>query len=103
MGKYWTKARAKTSWANSKLYISMSDVKALFISPTPFIFVDCNKLFSHGLVPLPVRSLPLGLKVHITRPGPKLFSTWNLLCTWLALNSRNCLYGIKSLYHLAWA
>ena len=54
--KYWTKARPKPSWANSKLSISMSDVKVLFGSPTPFSFVDCNTLFffSLELIPLPV-------------------------------------------------
>ena len=57
-GKYWTKARLKTSWANSKLCISMSDVKVLFRSPTPFSFVDCNTLLSLGLVPLPIISFP---------------------------------------------
>ena len=30
--------------ANSKFCISMSDVKTLFRSPTPFIFIDCNNL-----------------------------------------------------------
>ena len=56
--KYWTKARLKTSWANSKLCISMSDVKALFSSLIPFSFVDCNTLLSLGLVPLSVSSFP---------------------------------------------
>ena len=32
MRKYWTKAKLKTSWANLKLRISMSDVKALLKS-----------------------------------------------------------------------
>jgi hypothetical protein len=53
--KDWTKARLKTSGANSKLCVSMSDVKALFRSPTPFC-VDSNTLLSLGLVPLPVSS-----------------------------------------------
>ena len=54
MRKYWTKARPKTSWANSKLCISMSDVKMLFRSPTPFSFVDCNTLLPPGLIEYPV-------------------------------------------------
>ena len=57
--------RPKSSWANFKLCISMSDVKVFFRSPTPFILGDCcwqmwqkfssNKL--HSLVLLPVGSL----------------------------------------------
>ena len=46
--KYWTKARWKTNWANSKLCISMSLVKMLFRSPTPFSFVYYNILFLLG-------------------------------------------------------
>lgn len=53
--KYWTKTKC---WANSRLCIAVSDVKALFRSPTPFIFVDCNTLLALGLVPFPVSSLP---------------------------------------------
>jgi hypothetical protein len=30
------KARQETSWTNSKFYISMADVKAVFRSPSPF-------------------------------------------------------------------
>jgi hypothetical protein len=43
-GNTGPKQDQKTSWANSKLciYTSVSDVKVLFRSPTPFIFVDCN-------------------------------------------------------------
>jgi hypothetical protein len=51
--KYWTKATSKTSWENFKLCISMSDVKALFRSPTLFSFIECNTLL-FGLVPPPV-------------------------------------------------
>ena len=58
MRKYWTKAKLKTSWANSKLYISVPDVKMLFRSPRPFSFADCSTLLSCGLVPLPVSSSP---------------------------------------------
>ena len=36
--RYWTKTSLKTSWANSKLGISKSDSKLLFISPTLFSF-----------------------------------------------------------------
>ena len=50
--------RPKTSRANSHLWISMSDVKVLFRSPTPFSFVDCNTLLSLGLVPFFVSSFP---------------------------------------------
>lgn len=57
-GKYWAKARPKTSWTNSKLCISTSDDKTLFRPPTPFSFVDCHTLLSLGLVPLPVSSSP---------------------------------------------
>jgi hypothetical protein len=39
--KYWTKASSKTSWANSRLFLSMSNVKELFRSLTPFILLDC--------------------------------------------------------------
>ena len=46
-------SETKTSLANFKLYISMSDVKTFFRSQTPFSFVDCNKLLSLGLVRLP--------------------------------------------------
>jgi hypothetical protein len=49
--KYWTKARPKTSWANSEL--STYGVKMFFRSPTPFSFADCNTLLSLGLIPLP--------------------------------------------------
>lgn len=56
--KYWAKARWKTSWANSKLCISMSDVKTLFRSPTPFSFVNWNTLFFSWVVPLPISSSP---------------------------------------------
>lgn len=34
------KTRQKTIWANPKLHISMSDIKALFRSPTRFILLD---------------------------------------------------------------
>jgi hypothetical protein len=44
--KYWNKERPKASRANFKFCISMSDIKMLLISPTPFSFVDCNKLLS---------------------------------------------------------
>ena len=40
--KCWTKARLKTSRANSKLHVYMSNIKVLFRSPTPFILVDCS-------------------------------------------------------------
>jgi hypothetical protein len=58
MRKYWTKPRPKNRWANSKLSISMSDVKALFRSATPFWFVDCNSILSLWLVPLSVSRFP---------------------------------------------
>lgn len=44
--KYWIKTRMKPSWANSKFCISMFDVKQVFRSPIPFIFVDYNTLLS---------------------------------------------------------
>jgi hypothetical protein len=44
--KCWTIERPKTSWKNPQLCISMSVVKVLFRSPTPFSFVDCNTRFS---------------------------------------------------------
>ena len=34
------KAQLQTNWANSKLQISISGIKALFRSPIPFILVD---------------------------------------------------------------
>lgn len=52
--KYWAKTNLKTSWGNSKVWISTTDVKALFRSPTPFSFVDCSTLLSLGLLPHPV-------------------------------------------------
>ena len=36
----------------------MCDVKALFRSPTPFSFVDCNTLLSLELFPFPVSGSP---------------------------------------------
>lgn len=45
---------SKTSWANSKLWISISHDKVLFRCPTASSFVDSNILLSLGLVPLPV-------------------------------------------------
>jgi hypothetical protein len=42
----------------------MSDVKALFRSPTPFIFVAWNTLLSLGLVPLPISSFPWQASHH---------------------------------------
>lgn len=50
--------KSKTSWINCKLCVSMSDVKTLFKSPTPFSFVDCDILLSLGLVLLPASSFP---------------------------------------------
>lgn len=44
--KDWAKARLKTSRANSKLCISMSNAR----SPSPFGSVDCYTLLSLGLV-----------------------------------------------------
>lgn len=58
MRKYWTKTRPKTSEANSKLSLSMSDIKALFRSPDPFRFVDYSTLFSLGLVLQSISSSP---------------------------------------------
>ena len=43
---------SKTKKELGKLCISMSDVKELFRSPTPFSFVDYNTLLSLGLVSL---------------------------------------------------
>ena len=53
--KYCAKIR-KTRCANTKLLISMSDVRVLFRSPSPFSFVDCNTFLSPGLVPYSVSS-----------------------------------------------
>jgi hypothetical protein len=59
MRKFWTKARPKTNGGNSKIFISVPDVKVLFRSPTPFIFVDYNTFFfSLGMVLLLVSSFP---------------------------------------------
>jgi hypothetical protein len=41
-----------------KLFITVSDLNALFRSPTPFNFVDCNSLLSLGLFPLLTSSFP---------------------------------------------
>jgi hypothetical protein len=51
-GKYWAKARLKTSRLNSTPSISMSDVKVLFTSPIPLSFVGCNTPLFLGLFPL---------------------------------------------------
>ena len=64
--KYCTKARTKSSWANSKLCILMSDVEGLFRLPTLFSFVDCSILLSLALAPLPVSSSPQQLS-HSSR------------------------------------
>jgi hypothetical protein len=50
--------KTKTSWANSKLCISMPDVKMVFRSPTPFSFVDCYTTLSLCVVPHPISSFP---------------------------------------------
>ena len=51
-------SKTESQLVNSKLYISMSDVKMLFRSLTLFSFVDCSTLLSLGLVLLPVSSSP---------------------------------------------
>jgi hypothetical protein len=54
-------SRPKAIRTNPRLYIAMSHVRTLFTSPTPLCFVDlvdCNTLFSHGLLLLPVSSSP---------------------------------------------
>ena len=48
--KYWTEARLKRSWANSKLCLSVLGVEALFRSPTRFSFVKWNTLLPLGLL-----------------------------------------------------
>ena len=57
MKKYWTKTMLKTSWANSKLCISMSGVKSFFMSPTLSNFVE-NALLFHGFICLSLSSFP---------------------------------------------
>ena len=49
-------SKTKTSWTNSKLCLSMSDVKARFRTPTSFSFVACNTFLPPGLVSLPVNN-----------------------------------------------
>jgi hypothetical protein len=52
-----------------------------------------------------VSSMP-ELKVCAIMPKTSLVSTWNLLCTWLAVNSEihfSLSAGIKGMYHHAWA
>ena len=44
--------------ANTKFFVSMSDVKALFRTPAPPSFVDYNTLLSLGLVPYLLYSSP---------------------------------------------
>jgi hypothetical protein len=46
-----TNTRPNISWANSKLCISIFDVKAFFRSSTIFSFADYNTLLFLGLVP----------------------------------------------------
>lgn len=53
--KYWTKARLKPSYANSKQFL-MLWMASLCLVPRPFSFVNCNMLLSLGLVLLPVSS-----------------------------------------------
>lgn len=47
---YWTKARPKTSWSNSKLYVSMFNAKVVFRTLAPFILVDCCWQIWHSAV-----------------------------------------------------
>jgi hypothetical protein len=42
VGNYWITVDLKTMKANSKIYISILDVKELFMSPILFYVVDCN-------------------------------------------------------------
>lgn len=58
MSKYWTKGRLKTSLANSKLWIFLADIKALFKSPISFNFVDYSIHSFFGLVLISVSSFP---------------------------------------------
>lgn len=44
--KFWINARPQTSWAKSKICISMFDMKSLFRPPTPFSCIDFNTLLS---------------------------------------------------------
>jgi hypothetical protein len=56
--KYWTKARQKTSLANSNSASSLFEVQVLFRSPNLFCFVDYNTVLTLWLFPLPVSRLP---------------------------------------------
>jgi len=56
--KYWTKAALKPAGQTPTLWLSMSNVKALFRSLIQFSFVDCNTLPCLGLAPYPVCSSP---------------------------------------------
>lgn len=44
--KYWNKGRLKASWINSKLCISISDIKMLFRYLTPFTFIHYSAISS---------------------------------------------------------
>lgn len=85
--KIWTKAWPTTSWANSKLYISMSNVKAFLRSTAPFSFVDWGTIFFFiGLIPNPVSSFPWkvsqrnGFSIILRSPRLQLhsFKQWSL-------------------------
>lgn len=57
-GRNHSEYTLEQSKSKTQLGISMPDVKALFRSPNPFIFVDCNILISLELLPHTVCSFP---------------------------------------------
>jgi hypothetical protein len=88
-------SKIKTSWANSKLSISTSDVKVIFRSPTPFCLANDNTLHFLGLGPLFFSSLQQPLKFccllgleHVCPPFQLYLyqvSVFNGLCHCLSL------------------
>ena len=94
---YWTKARWKTSWANTKVYISMSGIKALQLLPA-LLTARCFFLLNwfHFLLAAFLSRYPMtwasliswGLQGNKGNPGFNSIASYNSL---FGLSSRNTL------------
>ena len=79
VGNYWITVDLKTMKANSKIYISILDVKELFMSPILFYVVDCNtsllgcfySSFSWQIYHVSVISTMLGAPRKLQARGPE--------------------------------
>ena len=96
--KYWTEVKLKTCRANSKLYILMPNVKALFRPPTLYSSVDSSALLCFGLVSHPIcsssfevshgfgicsiLSSPVKSRLHLHS-----FTQWSL---WASMQGHHC-------------